>query len=199
MPRLLPLLVALIVLALPARALDPRDGWAVVPTDKDFATLLADTRAAVDAAPIAIVTQASASDGATMQGIEIPGNRVFGLFRNDYARRLLAASVAAGIEAPIRLYLTEEADGTATLSYKLPSAILAPYAEEGGAALSDSTSNVKSPTTPNGTRWVCDHRRSAADHARASNSGGSASRGLSGSRWPRNSRRQQEKEIVETS
>ena len=137
MPRLLPLLVALIVLALPARALDPRDGWAVVPTDKDFATLLADTRAAVDAAPIAIVTQASASDGATMQGIEIPGNRVFGLFRNDYARRLLAASVAAGIEAPIRLYLTEEADGTATLSYKLPSAILAPYAEEGGAALSD--------------------------------------------------------------
>ena len=123
------------LLAGPALALDEREGWEVRPTEKDFDALVADLRAAVEAAPIAIVTQASASDGAAMQGIEIPGNRVVGLFRNDYARRMLEASVAAGIEAPIRVYLTEEVDGTATLSYETPSAVFAPYMEEGGEPL----------------------------------------------------------------
>ena len=125
----------LLLLAGPALAIDPREGWEVRPTGKDLETLLADLREAVEAAPIAIVTQASASDGAAMQGIEIPGNRVLGLFRNDYARRMLEASVAAGIEAPIRVYLTEEEDGTATLSYETPSAVFAPYMEEGGEPL----------------------------------------------------------------
>lgn len=128
------LLIALLA-AGPASALDEREGWEVRPTGKDFDALVADVRAAVEAAPIALVTQASASDGAAMQGIEIPGNRVMGLFRNDYARRMLEASVAAGIEAPIRLYLTEEADGTATLSYETPSAVFAPYMAEGGEPL----------------------------------------------------------------
>jgi uncharacterized protein (DUF302 family) len=45
---------------------------------------------------------------------------------------VLGASVAAGIEAPIRIYVTENQDGTATLSYKKPSAVFAPYADEGG-------------------------------------------------------------------
>jgi len=48
---------------------------------------------------------------------------------------MLDASIAAGIEAPIRMYVTEGADGTATLSYRTPSHVFAPYAEEGGAAL----------------------------------------------------------------
>ena len=30
------------------------------------------------------------------------GNRVVGVFRNDFAHRMLAASIPAGIEAPIR-------------------------------------------------------------------------------------------------
>ena len=49
------------------------------------------------------------------------------VFRNDLAVRLLAANLAAGIEAPLRLYVTENADGTATLSYRRPSAVFAPY------------------------------------------------------------------------
>ena len=124
-----------LLLAGPALALDDRPGWEVVPTGKDFATLTEDLRAAVEAAPILVVTEASASDGAATQGIAIPGNRVLGLFRNDYARRMLEASVAAGIEAPIRLYLTEEPDGTATLSWKTPSTVFEPYMEEGGTEL----------------------------------------------------------------
>ena len=43
----------------------------------------------------------------------------------------LAASIAAGIEAPIRFYVTENADRTATLSYKTPTAVFAPYADGG--------------------------------------------------------------------
>jgi uncharacterized protein (DUF302 family) len=49
------------------------------------------------------------------------------VFRNDYAVRMLQASVPAGIEAPIRFYVTENADGSASLMYRLPSAVFAPY------------------------------------------------------------------------
>jgi uncharacterized protein (DUF302 family) len=77
-----------------------------------------------------LVNSASASEGAKAAGIAIPGNRVIGVFRNDFARRMLSASVSAGIEAPIRFYLTENSDGTATLSYKKPGAVFAPYFDE---------------------------------------------------------------------
>jgi len=40
---------------------------------------------------------------------------------------MLNASVPAGIEAPLRFYLTEQADGTTTLAYRKPSAVFAPY------------------------------------------------------------------------
>ena len=60
-------------------------------------------------------------------GIRIPGNAAIMVFRNDYAVRMLEASVAAGIEAPLRFYVTENAGGSATLSYRLPSAVFRPY------------------------------------------------------------------------
>ncbi len=74
-----------------------------------------------------IVGRASASMGAKSQGFEIPGNAVVMVFRNDFARRMLAASVPAGIEAPLRFYVTENADGTATLTYRSPSSVFRPY------------------------------------------------------------------------
>jgi uncharacterized protein (DUF302 family) len=118
-----------------SQSINPREGWFVFPTQYSFKELVNRTRAAVKIAPIAIVSQASASSGAHNQGFEIPGNRVIGIYRNDYARRMLAASVAAGVEAPIRLYLTENEDETATLSYKTPSSVFAPYMDEGGEDL----------------------------------------------------------------
>ena len=36
------------------------------------------------------------------------------------------------IEAPVRFYVTEDTDGTATLSWKTPSHVFAPYEDEGG-------------------------------------------------------------------
>ncbi|MBC7133070.1 MAG: DUF302 domain-containing protein [Roseovarius sp.] len=135
MPRFLKLVAILMLFAGSAQALEPRAGWVIVQSDKSFEDLVKAVNAVVEEAPIRIVTQASASAGAKMQGIDIPGNRVFGLYRNDYARRMLDASLAAGIEAPIRLYATENADGTSTLAYKTPSHVFAPYFDEGGEAL----------------------------------------------------------------
>lgn len=133
------LLYAMILLLAPfvanAQPVSPRDGWLVFPTNLSFKELVTRTRSAIKQAPIAIVSQASASSGAQNQGYEILGNRVIGVYRNDYARRMLAASVSAGIEAPIRLYLTENTDKTATLSYKTPTTVFAPYMDEGGADL----------------------------------------------------------------
>lgn len=52
---------------------------------------------------------------------------MIGLFNNALAVQILNIDTHAMIEAPIRVYVTENTDGTATLSYKLPSAIYAPY------------------------------------------------------------------------
>ena len=110
-------------------------GLIVIDTHQAYQGLVERVEAAVKAEKMAIVTSASASEGAKAAGITIPGNKVIGVFRNDFARRMLSSSVAAGIEAPIRIYVTENQDRTATLSYKKPSAVFAPYADEGGDAL----------------------------------------------------------------
>ena len=113
-----------------AGTVTPRTGWVVIDTPHSFAVLSERLDAAVKDEKMGLVTTASASAGAKAAGFTIPGNKIVGVFRNDFARRMLAASVAAGIEAPIRFYLTENPDGTATLSYKTPSHAFAPYFAE---------------------------------------------------------------------
>ena len=121
--------------AVSAGTVKTRAGWIVVDTKQSFQALVERLEATVKSEKMGIVASASASEGAKAAGIAIPGNRVLGVFRNDFARRMLGSSVAAGIEAPIRIYVTENPDGTATLSYKKPSTVFAPYADEGGDAL----------------------------------------------------------------
>lgn len=130
--------IASLFIAFPAHAgddLTARDGWSVTTTTKTFSALVKDTRAAVKANGMIVVTQAGPTAAAEKRGITIPGNQVIGVFNNDYAVKILDTSTAAMIEAPIRMYVTENDDGTATLSYKTPTTVFAPYADEGGAAL----------------------------------------------------------------
>ena len=99
-------------------------------TAHSFDTLLARLEKAIEANRMGIVAQASASRAAAARGVKIPGNAVVMVFRNDFAVRMLAASVPAGIEAPLRIYVTENADGTASLSYRRPGAVFGPYGVE---------------------------------------------------------------------
>ncbi len=118
-----------------ADSLQLRDGWRVIETDYAFDDIVDRLSEAVEAENMLRLYVASASRGAAGRGIEIPGNLVMGVYRNDFAVRMLDASIAAGIEAPIEFYVTEDSDGGSTLSYKLPSFVFAPYMEEGGAEL----------------------------------------------------------------
>jgi uncharacterized protein (DUF302 family) len=134
--RSLPVLatVAVLILFAPASTHAKPDGWQDLATPHDFATLVQRVEDAVTANKMFVVTRASASKGAASRGVTIPGNMVLGVYRNDFAVRMLEASVPAGIEAPIRFYVAENADGTATLTYRTPSAVFAPYSD-GGEAL----------------------------------------------------------------
>jgi uncharacterized protein (DUF302 family) len=133
----LPAIILGTVLARPAWAtgLDKRIGWEVHQTDKSYDALLRDVLAAVKSEGLSVVTQAGPTRAAAARGIAIPGNRVIGVFNNDYALRVLTLSTAAMIEAPIRFYVTEGGDGTASLSYKKPSHVFTPYLNEGGTQL----------------------------------------------------------------
>ena len=131
------LLIALFLATSAAMASDmaPRDGWAVHRTTKSYDQLIIDVKAAAKQQGLHVVTQAGPTQAAAARGITIPGNRVIGLFNNDFAVKTLALSTAAMIEAPLRLYVTENANGSATLSYKHPSQVFAAYRDEGGAPL----------------------------------------------------------------
>jgi uncharacterized protein (DUF302 family) len=135
--RLLLTCIAITLLALPACAggLEQRPGWKVFDTKMTFQALSEKLEAAVKSNKMGIVTTASASDGAKAQGTTIPGNRVVGVYRNDFARRMLAASLPAGIEAPIRFYVVENPDNTASLAYKTPSTVFEPYLTGAGEDL----------------------------------------------------------------
>ena len=105
----------------------PYPGTLVVASSHGFDDLVARLRQAIGDNSMGLVAAASASVGAASRGVKIPGNAVLMVFRSDYAVRMLAASVASGIEAPLRFYVTENSDGTSTLSYRPPSAVFAPY------------------------------------------------------------------------
>lgn len=117
-----------------AEGLD-QSGYRVVPTPHQLPALGERLKAAIDRAKMGPVTRASASEGAQRRGVSIRGDVVIGVFRNDFAVRMLEADVDAGIEAPVRLHLTEEADGTASLRYWQPSAVFGRYPGEAIAAL----------------------------------------------------------------
>ena len=133
---ILPLLLAAAFLAArPALAdFQPPVGWELFKTTHSYPDLIERLDEAVEANKMGLVTRASATVGAkkTLER-DIPGNMVVGVFRPDFAVRMLEASVPAGIEAPIRFYVTENADKTASLSYKTPTAVFAPYSQDNEA------------------------------------------------------------------
>ncbi len=110
-----------------AEVATPYPATVVVDTGRPFAEFVKKLEAAIGDNKMGIVARACATCGARSIGVTIPGNRVIMIFRPDFAVRMLKASVAAGIEAPLRLYVTERPNGLARLTYRLPSGVFAPY------------------------------------------------------------------------
>ncbi len=105
----------------------PYSGMKIVASKQPFESLVGRLEKSIAASGMGLVAQASASRAAAGRGIKIPGNAVLMVFPTDYAVRMLKASVPAGIEAPLRLYVTENPDGSASVIYRLPTAVFAPY------------------------------------------------------------------------
>ena len=120
---------------LSAQEIIERPGWRSMATDMSYEELAESVKDSASTVELAVVTEAGPTEAAKERGIEIPGNCVIGVFNNDFAVRILALSKAAMIEAPMRMYVTENEDGSATLSWKRPVSILKDYEDEGGAEL----------------------------------------------------------------
>jgi uncharacterized protein (DUF302 family) len=127
-----PLGLAAILMATPvlvhADVAAPYPGTKVIKTTKTYGAMIKSLTAAIKANKMGLVSRASATVGAKSIGKTIPGNMVIMVYRPDFAIRMLKASVTAGIEAPIRYYITEDpASGKATLTYRTPSSVFNPY------------------------------------------------------------------------
>ncbi len=111
------------------------EGVVTAKTQHSYKGLIERLDTAVKAHKMAAVTRASATVGAKAAFDKvIPGNMVVGVYHPRFAVPMLEASIPAGIEAPIRFYITENNDGTASLTYRKPTVIFAPY-EDGGEKL----------------------------------------------------------------
>ena len=111
------------------------EGLVTAKTPHSYKDLIERLDTAVKAHKMGLVTRASATVGAKAAFDKVmPGNMVVGVYHPRFAVPMLEASVPAGIEAPIRFYITENDDGTASLTYRKPTVIFAPY-EDGGEKL----------------------------------------------------------------
>lgn len=99
----------------------------VIDTTKPFENFVNDLIAAIKKNKMGLVARASAQAGAASIGVTIPGNQVLMVYRPDFAVRMLKASVEAGFEAPIRIYVVERDGGMARVSYIKPSDVFAGY------------------------------------------------------------------------
>ena len=127
--RLILLGCLMVLLALPVKAENPTpySGTKVIETGQPFDAFIERLTAAIKANKMGIVGNACATCGAKKIGVTIPGNRVIMIFNPHFAVRMLKASEAAGIEAPVRLYVTEQPNGKARLTYRLPSHLFGAY------------------------------------------------------------------------
>jgi uncharacterized protein (DUF302 family) len=105
----------------------PFPGTHVTKTKYSYQQMVKKLPEAVAKNKMGVVAKASATLGAKKIGVTIPGNMVVMVFHPKFAVRMLDASVPAGIEAPLRFYITENDDGTTTLTYREPSSVFAPY------------------------------------------------------------------------
>ncbi len=120
------LTIALVVCFAPVSGLAQESRVTVV-SRAPFAQVAEALEKAIAEQKMALVCHANAQRGAAARGVSIKGNQVLMVFRNDFAVRLLTAEPSAGFEAPIRIYVYENPDGTATVSYLPPSMVFAPY------------------------------------------------------------------------
>ena len=109
----------------------PYPGTLSVMTGKPFDAYVDALKVAIKSNGLGIVSEACAHCGAKKIGVTIPGNRVIMVYHPRFAVRMLKASEAAGIEAPLRLYVTEQEDGMAKLTYRTPSAVFGAYENDG--------------------------------------------------------------------
>lgn len=104
-----------------------QDGRITAVSRTPFARVATALERAIADEKVALVCHANAQQGAQARGVSIKGNQVLMVFRNDLAVRLIEADPSAAFEAPMLIYVYENADDTATVTYVPPSVLLAPY------------------------------------------------------------------------
>ena len=124
------LVSALVVISTGSGAVE--NGTRVVVSDYNYWTLISRLEAAIKKHKLRVVTRASVRGAARQRKLGIPGNMVIGAFNDKYAARVMKANVAAGIETPIRFYITREENAkTTTLWFRRPSWVLSQYDRNG--------------------------------------------------------------------
>jgi hypothetical protein len=136
-------LVAVLFLGLAAAGAQPAaelpsamPGWSITRSHHDFEQLAFRTQKAVAAAPLTVLLKWSPTQDTEGKQVRLRKSLVLGVYSAAYALRTAEASTAAMLETPLRVLVSENDDGSATLAYKLPSVVFAPYTDGGPGLVS---------------------------------------------------------------
>lgn len=106
----------------------------------------ADIDSAVDAAiqanDMRLVARIDGQEKAVLIGRQVPLDRIYEVFRPDYAVRVWEAFRPAGIDIPLRLHVFANPSGERFISYRKPSEVFAPYQHDGLLAIGEELDPV---------------------------------------------------------
>lgn len=74
-----------------------------------------------------LVNRIDGQEKAAMTGVTAGCDRIYGIFRPDYAVRVWRACPAAGIDIPLRLHVFRNEAGLLQLNYRLPGEIFSAW------------------------------------------------------------------------
>lgn len=77
-----------------------------------------------------LVADIDVQRNAAKRGIETTGNRILEVFRPDYAVKIWAMEIEAGVDIPIRIHIHEDESGGVTARYRGPLEVLSRHGND---------------------------------------------------------------------
>jgi len=96
----------------------------------------------LDANNMKLVACINGQQKAALIGHQVSCERIYEIFRPDYATRVWAACPQAGIDIPLRFHIFRNAEGQLQMNYRLPGEVFARWQNE---ALNDLAENELDP------------------------------------------------------
>ncbi|CAN5471660.1 MAG: DUF302 domain-containing protein [Rubrobacteraceae bacterium] len=98
--------------------------------DSPFDEVVEAIIASIESSGMLLVADIDVRKNAAKRGIELTGNRILEVSRLDYAARIWAMEIEAGVDIPIRIHVHEDEGGGVTVRCRTPLEVLSRHGND---------------------------------------------------------------------